>query len=78
MFHETILKIESDNISAHEVMHHVDVLKSNIMLRKEEKYVDPKTEEERHILIETSSQDGEAIDAVFEKFWGNYYLINKC
>lgn len=69
-FRETVLKIEADNISAFEVSHHLDVLKGNIMLRKDEKYLDPTTEAEKDILIESDAYDEDIVNSIFEQFFG--------
>lgn len=71
-FRETVLKIESDAISAFEVAHHLDVLKATISLRKAEKYIDPKTEEEINILKESVDFNEDAIWSVFDEFQGSH------
>lgn len=63
------MKIEGDDISAIDVAHQLDILKGNIMLRRDENYLHPDTEKERNILIEEGFDEGE-IDDVFQKFYG--------
>lgn len=45
------------------------------MLRREEMYIDPKTEEEKDMLL-NSGQDEGTMNAIFAKFYGMiiYYL----
>lgn len=74
LFHKTILKIESDNISAYDVAYQLDLLKGNIMLRRDEKYIDPMTEEEMNIVINSSGQDEVAMNAIFAKFYGMFLI----
>lgn len=68
---ETILKIEGDDISACEVAYHLDLLKAIITLRKEEKYLDPETDEEKSILVAVG-QDENDLNEIFESFYGIY------
>lgn len=65
------MKIEGDNVSAFEVAHHLDVLKANIEMRKEEKYLDPKTEKEKSLLV-AAEHDKEQLDAIFTNFYGKH------
>lgn len=69
------MKIEGDNISAHEVAHRLDLLKADIMLRQEEKYLDPEAEEEKSILIQNSEGDEATIDNYCQQFHGKHSLI---
>lgn len=72
MFRDTVLKIEGDEISAFEVSHHLEILKGHISLRKEEKFLDSKTEEEMNVHEETGAFDKEEIWGFFNKFYGIY------
>lgn len=69
-FQETVRQIEGDKITAIDVAHHVEVLRANILLRKEEMYLDPQTESEKNKLTNTEYYDEETIVGVFEKFYG--------
>lgn len=51
-FRETVLRIEGDNVSAIDVAHHLETLRGNVLLRKEEKYLHPDTEAEMKRLTE--------------------------
>lgn len=55
--------------------HHLDRLRSNIHLRKEEKYLHPDTEDEIAKLVESEEYDGEMIVGVFDQFFGNFDLL---
>lgn len=57
-------------MSAIDVVHHVNVLKANMMLRKEEMYLDPQTEREKSKVIDTGEYDETMINGVFEQFYG--------
>lgn len=46
------------------------MLKGNILLRQQEKYLDPDTEEERNRLIEEDGEEEGEIDDVFKRFYG--------
>lgn len=70
-FKETVLKIESDNISAVEVALHLDELRGNIMLRKEEQYLSPEIENEKQNLIANCEFDEAIIHKVINTFFGN-------
>lgn len=65
------MKIEGDNIPAVDVAQNLEVLKGNILVRKEEKYLDPATEDERNRLID-DGYDEQVIDDVFMQFYGGY------
>lgn len=71
MFNETVLKIEGDCIPAYEVAHQLELLKGSIMLRKVENYMDPKTENEKKIVIELGENE-ETIKSMFDEFYGTY------
>lgn len=47
------------------------------MLRREEMYIDPKTEEEKDILL-NSGQDEGTMNAIFAKFYGMIIFMLKC
>lgn len=51
--------------------HHLDVLRGNILLRKEENYLHPDTENEMNEL-KTGSHDEDMIRSVFVDFFGNF------
>lgn len=57
-------------MSAIDVVLHLKVLKANIMLRKDEMYLDPQTERERSKLIETDEYDETMLNGVFDQFYG--------
>lgn len=65
------MKIEGDNIPAVDVAQNLEVLKGNILVRKEEKYLDGATEDERNRLID-DGYDEQVIDDVFMQFYGGY------
>lgn len=65
------MKIEGDNIPAVDVAQNLEVLKGNILVRKEEKYLDGATEDERNRLID-DGYDEQVIDDVFMRFYGGY------
>lgn len=69
-FHNTILKIEGDNVSVVDIAHHLEVLKGNIMCREQEEYLDPNTEDEKNVLIESGDYNAIIVDAV-NQFYGN-------
>lgn len=69
------MKIEGDNVSAIDVSHHLDRLRGNIVLRKEEKFLHPDTEDEIAKLVESNDYDGEMILGVFDQFFGNFVFL---
>lgn len=71
-FHSTVLKIEGDNVSAVDVVHQLDVLRGNFLLRKTEKYLHPDTEAELMELTSVTGQfEREIIEGYFSEFFGN-------
>lgn len=64
-----MLKIESDNVSAIDVAFHLDVLKGNILVRRDEHYLNPATEDEKESLIEKGFHS-QVIDNVIIEFYG--------
>lgn len=69
-FNEAVLEIERNNVSAIEVAQRVEVLRANILLRRDEKYLDPNTDTEKKKLIQTGEYDETQINAVFQQFYG--------
>lgn len=69
-FNEAVLEIERNNVSAIEVAQRVEVLRANILLRRDEKYLDPNTDTEKKKLIQTGEYDETEINAVFQQFYG--------
>lgn len=70
-FRDAVLHIEGDNVSAIDVSHHLDRLRSHIFLRQKEKYLHPDTEDEIAKLVESEDYDGEMIQGAFDQFFGN-------
>lgn len=68
-FQRTVLKIEGDNIGAVDVAHQLEILRANIMLRKEENFIDADTEDEKNKLIDMG-YDGKDMEEIFMKFYG--------
>lgn len=54
-----------------DVAHHLDVLKANITIRKEECYLNPATENERDLVVE-EGYDEDTLNQVFSQFYGEY------
>lgn len=70
MFKETILKIEGDNVSAAECSNYLECLKGDIMLRKDEKFVDVATENEMMAIIKSGKSDQKTMEDIFCTFYG--------
>ncbi|XP_058828030.1 uncharacterized protein LOC131687947 [Topomyia yanbarensis] len=67
-FKETVLKIESDNISAIDVAFHLDELRGNIMLRKDEHYLSPDVEAEKTQVIKNGGLKESRINQIISSF----------
>lgn len=63
------MKIEGDDISAIEVSLHLEELRGNIMLRKEEQYLGPEIEAEKDKL----TVDGEFDESIFNDIINDFY-----
>lgn len=74
-FRDTVLKIEGDNVSAIDVTHHLEILRGNILLRKEEKYLHPDTEAELGKLTKDGNYHEQTIEGVFEEFFGSFRIF---
>lgn len=70
-FRDTVLKIEGDNVSAIDVFHQLEILRGNILLRKEENYLHPDTEAE----IDKLTKDGNYHKTTIEEFFGNFRIF---
>lgn len=68
-FAQTVLKIEGDNVPAVDVVFHLDVLKGNILVRRDEHYLDPATEDEKNNLIEMGFAE-QVMDDIITQFYG--------
>lgn len=75
MFKETVLKVEGDNVSASECSFYLENLKGNIMLRKDEKYVDVATEKEMTAIIKSNKSEQQSIENAFFAFYGKLVFI---
>lgn len=74
------MKIEGDNVAASEVAHQIEILKGNIFNRQEEKYFDPRTDDEIQILVAADKTNQKEIDDISTKFYGNQlnFLATYC
>lgn len=74
IFHDIILRIESDNISAVEVGIILDDLKSLLQTRKNNEFLMPSTEAEKNQLVE-DGKDIQPILTSFNKFHGEFDIF---
>lgn len=51
------------------------MLRGNIMLRKNEMYLDPETEKEKNELVATGRYADESLVDVFHTFYGKFHLV---
>lgn len=66
-----MLNIEGDSISAVDVAFHLEELRGNIVLRKDENYFGPELEAEKQILIESNKYDELEVNKISNAFYGN-------
>lgn len=66
------MKVEGDKVPAYEVARQMEQLKSNLELRKSEKYIDPKTEKEKEIVTSMVEGGEDEINSWIEEFYGIY------
>lgn len=70
-----MLNIEGDSISAVDVAFHLEELRGNIALRKEERYCGPQLEAEKQILMASNEYDESEFDTVSNDFYGNRSFV---
>lgn len=66
---------EGDNISAIDVAFHLEELRANIMLRKEENYLGPEIVAEKNVLLRNNEFDDATINDVTREFYGIFNYI---
>jgi hypothetical protein len=75
LFQQTVLKLEGDDVSATECSTHLEQLKGNLMLRKNEKFVDAATEKEMERIVKSGKSERKPIEDVFCEFYGKLEFI---
>lgn len=70
MFADTVLKIEGDDITAIEIMKHLDDLENTLKLREEDEFLSPLVAEEKDTLI-GFGYDAELLRVTCKTFFGN-------
>lgn len=76
MFKETVLQIEGENVSAIDVAQHLDELRGNLMLQKEDRYLAPLVKSERNKLMndDESGFDDTTFQETVDAFFGTFNI----
>lgn len=64
------MNVEGDKVTAAECSSELENLKGNLMLRMNEEYIDPATEREMKMVVESGNSTLEHIESVFHAFYG--------
>lgn len=75
LFQQTVLKLEGDNVSAAECSTHLEQLKGNLMLRKNEKFANAATDKEMDAIVKSGKSERKPIEDVFFKFYGKIEFV---
>lgn len=77
LFKETVLLVEGENVSAIDVAQHIDELRGNLMLQKEDRYLAPEVKAERRKLMDDDESGFE--DKIFfdqlSDFFGEFHAF---
>lgn len=71
MFRETVLQIEGENVSAVDVVYHLDELRGNLMLQKEDRYLAPPVKAERKKMMDDDESGFE--DVIFQDYTDHFF-----
>lgn len=74
MFAETVLKIEGDEVTAIEVVQHLDEFVTTLKMRRTDNFLSYQTAIEKQKLIDDGDSAG-VIEATCHEFFGNLFRL---